>query len=111
MRIHIDDLEISCIIGLLDFEREIEQRVLLTIEIEYPYTDSHFIDYSLVALEVEKHLKKSKYTLLEESLSGIKTLLFQHFPSIETLKVKISKPDILPSCSVGLSASWINTPR
>jgi len=108
MRIHIDDLEIFCIIGVLDFERETEQRVLLTIEIEYPYTASHFIDYSLIVLEIEQHLKKSKYELLEEALSGIKVLLFQYFPSIGTLNIKISKPDILHQCNVGVSEVWTN---
>ncbi len=108
MRIHIDDLEIFCIIGLLDFEREKEQRVLLAIEIEYTYTDSYFIDYSTIIYEIESHLKKSKYKLLEEALWGIKTLLFEKYTTIETLLIKITKPDILPSCNVGISKYWVN---
>jgi len=109
MKIHIDDMEISCIIGLLDFERETEQRVILTIEIDYHHTKEHFIDYGEVASSIKAHLRKRKYLLLEEALSGIKALLFQQFPSIEILKIKISKPDILHDCSVGLSERWINT--
>ena len=111
MRIHIDDLQISCIIGLLDFERDAPQRVMLTLEIDYTYSKEHFLDYSLIANQVETHLKEEKYLLLEEALIGIKTVLFKVFPLIEQLKIKISKPDILPHCSVGLSGSWTNTPQ
>ena len=106
MRIHIEQLELSCIIGLLDFERERVQRVILDIEIDYPYTQDSFIDYSHIATEVTLHLQKARYLLLEEALLGIKELLCQHYPQIETLEVKLSKPDILPHCSVGLSERW-----
>jgi len=111
MRIHIDALEISCIIGLLDFERETEQKVLLDVEIDYIYGEGSFLDYSKVASDIEQHLREKKYLLLEEALLGIKTLLFTHFPAIEMLGIKLSKPDILPQCSVGLSGKWTNTPR
>ena len=111
MRIHIDALEISCIIGLLDFEREAEQKVLLDIEIDYIYGEGNFLDYSKVASDIGQHLREERYLLLEEALLGIKTLLFTHFPAIERLSIKLSKPDILPQCSVGLSGKWTNTPQ
>ncbi|NKQ40512.1 MAG: dihydroneopterin aldolase [Sulfurovum sp.] len=110
MRIHIENLKINCIIGLLDFEREIEQRVILDIKIDYSYMEGQFLDYSSIASNIENHLKKTKYELLESSLIGIKTLLFEKYDTIEKLAIKISKPDILDNCSVGLSDTWdINT--
>ncbi len=111
MRIHIDALEISCIIGLLDFEREAEQKILLHIEIDYAYRGGGFLDYSKIVGNIEQHLKEKRYLLLEEALLGIKTLLFVRFPVIEMLSIKLSKPDILPQCSVGLSGKWANTPQ
>jgi len=109
MRIHIDALEVSCIIGLLDFERETEQKVLLDVEIDYTYEEKSFLDYSKIANDIEQHLREKRYLLLEEALLGIKRLLFAHFPAIEGLAIKLSKPDILPQCSVGLSGRWTNT--
>ena len=108
MKIHIESLEIFCIIGVLDFERESQQRVLLDLEIEYHYEKEGFLDYSKVASELAAHLKREKYLLLEEALLGIKKVLFADFPMIDTLHVKLSKPDILPQCSVGLSGEWVH---
>ena len=107
MRIHIDTLEIDCIIGLLDFEREHTQRVCLDIQIDYQYKAGQFLDYSQMVEQVTSHLQSQRYELLEEALEGIKNLLFGLFVNIETLEVKLSKPDILPHCSVGLSERWI----
>ncbi len=106
MKIHIDTLEVYCIIGLMDFEREVEQKVLLDVEILYTYKEGSFLDYSKLADQIIQHLKKEKYLLLEEALIGIKALLFKHYPVIEELKLKLSKPNILPHCSVGLSEAW-----
>ena len=108
MKIHIEGLEILCIIGVLDFEREHQQRVLLDLEIQYPYKERGFLDYSEITSRLETHLKREKYLLLEEALLGIKKILFTEFSAIDTLHVKLSKPDILPQCSVGLSAEWVN---
>jgi len=110
MRIHIESLEISCIIGLLDFEREAEQKVVLDIEIDYIYTEDLFLDYSKIVEKIETHLKKEKYLLLEDALLGTKVLLFKYFTSIERLKLKIAKPDILSQCSLALSDEWSNKP-
>ena len=111
MKIHIERLEIFCIIGVLDFEREGHQRVLLDLEIEYCYTKEEFLDYSKIASTLEVHLKREKYLLLEEALLGIREMLFVDFPMIKTLHIKLSKPDILPRCSVGLSGEWVNTQK
>jgi len=106
MKIHIDTLEIDCIIGLLDFEREHTQRICLDIQIEYPYEIGQFLDYSQMVEQVTSHLQSQRYELLEDALEGIKILLFQTFETIEYLQIKLSKPDILPNCSVALSHSW-----
>lgn len=109
MTIHIESLEISCIIGLLDFERESEQKVVLDVEIEYLYDkEDSFINYANVVDLIEVHLRKEKYELLEEALLGIKILLFEKYHLIESLKVRIKKPNIMPNCIVGLSHTWIN---
>lgn len=111
MRIHIDALEVSCIIGLLDFEREAEQKVLLAVEIDYHYQEKAFLDYGHIAAKIKQHLRVEKYVLLEDALLGIKTMLFAQFPAILRLRIKLTKPDILDYCTVGLSEEWINTPQ
>ena len=106
MNIHIEDLEFDVIIGLLDFERDRPQRVIIDLEASYEYANKNFIDYADMVFLIQQELKAKRYKLLEEALLGLKTLLCRTYPHIQTLTLKISKPDILPQCSVSLSSSW-----
>jgi dihydroneopterin aldolase len=106
MNIHIDNLTLDVIIGLLDFERDRPQRVIVDLEISYNYSENEFINYADVACEIELELKDKKYELLEESLLGVKNRLYLLYPNINRLKLKISKPDILSNCSVSLCETW-----
>ncbi len=106
MNIHIEDLEFDVIIGLLDFERDRSQRVIIDLEASYEYADKNFIDYADMVFVIQQELKAKHYKLLEEALLGVKTLLCTTYPQLQTLRLKISKPDILPQCSVALSQFW-----
>ncbi len=106
MTIHIDALQFDVIIGLLDFERERPQRVIIDLEASYDYSNQNFVNYADIASLIQKELKEKRYELLEESLLGLKNILFTTYPQLKTLKLKIAKPDILVECSVALSHSW-----
>lgn len=106
MIIHIEDLTFDVIIGLLDFERDKPQRVIINLEASYQYTHEQFIDYADIVVLVKEKLKVERYTLLENALLGIKEILYATYPHIETLTLKISKPDILSDCTVSLSKTW-----
>jgi 7,8-dihydroneopterin aldolase/epimerase/oxygenase len=106
MNIHIEDLTFDVIIGLLDFERDKPQRVIINLEASYDYSDGQFIDYADLVLLIKDKLKTERYTLLENALLGIKETLHTTYPLIETLSLKISKPDILSDCTVSLSKTW-----
>lgn len=106
MTIHIEDFTFDVIIGLLDFERDKPQRVIINLQAEYAYQDDIFIDYADIVLLIQNQLKEKRYKLLENALLGIKTLLLTTYPQIESLSLKISKPDILPQCNVSLSETW-----
>ncbi len=106
MEIHIDALTFDAIIGLLDFEREHTQKVVVTCHITYHYTSESFIDYAKVAQTIEETIKNGKFKLIEEALLSVESKLSKAFPAMETLSLRIHKPDILPHANVGLSASW-----
>ncbi len=106
MTIHIDALQFDVIIGLLDFERDRPQRVIIDLEASYDYSNENFVNYADVASLIQKELKEKRYELLEEALLGLKNILFTTYPQLKTLKLKIAKPDILTECSVALSNSW-----
>ena len=95
MTIHIEDLTFDVIIGLLDFEREKPQRVIINIEANYPYSDDQFIDYADMVMLIQNKLKEERYELLENALLGLKEILYTTYPQLNSLSIKISKPDIL----------------
>ncbi len=106
MRIEIKDLTFKCIIGLLDFERKKKQKVIVNIEIDYNYSDGNYIDYAKVCKTVKKTLKKGKFKLLEDALLNLKEKIFKKHKQINTLCIKIAKPDILKDCIVSLGEKW-----
>ena len=106
MTIHIEDLTFDVIIGLLDFERDKPQRVILNLEANYEYSDDTFIDYADIVLLMQNKLKEKRYELLENALLGLKEVLYTSYPQLNSLSIKISKPDILPECTVSLSKTW-----
>ncbi len=106
MTIHIEALTFDVIIGLLDFERDQPQRVIIDLEASYNYKDNVFIDYADMVTLIKEDLKVKRYELLENALLGLKELLCTTYPQLQTLVLKISKPDILPECTVALSKTW-----
>ena len=106
MRIHIEELSINTIIGILDFERTLKQTVIVEIRIDYDYSDKSFIDYSIVINRVETMLNSKEYGLLEDAIEDIGSSLISDYPQINRLYLKISKPDIIKNASVALSKEW-----
>ena len=106
MTIHIEDLTFDVIIGLLDFERDRPQRVIINLQASYDYNDDQFIDYADMVLLIQNELKEKRYELLENALLGLKEVLTTTYPDLQTLSLKISKPDILSQCTVSLSKTW-----
>lgn len=102
MTIHIEDLRFKCIIGLLEFERHTPQEVIITLELDYDYTDT-FINYAELATLIETDLLEKKYELLETALNELFNTISTQYSAIKRLFIKISKPDILPNCRVSVS--------
>ena len=106
MRIHIETLILDVIIGLLDFERDHTQRVIIDLKADYDYSQENFIDYANIVFLIEQELKEKRYKLLEEALLGLQSVIITAYPNIHMLELKIAKPDILPRCTVALSKQW-----
>ena len=102
MQIEIKDLEFDTIIGILDFERKTKQLVRVYCSIDYTY-DDNFINYALVAQHIEEAMHHHQFELIEHALLSLKFSLKKTFPLIQTLYLKISKPNILKNCEVSLS--------
>ncbi len=106
MRIHIDDLTFDAIIGILESERHTPQRVRVTCKIDYAYTADTFIDYAVVAQTIQSTIIETEFELLESAIETLGTVLKTRFPLIQSLYLKIEKPDILPQATVGISHTF-----
>jgi dihydroneopterin aldolase len=102
MTIHVEDLKFQCILGILDFERTTPQDVIVNLDIEYEYK-GNFINYADVVQIVKDLMKKSEFLLIEDALENINLKLIKEFNSIKNIRLKITKPSILPDCKVSVS--------
>lgn len=97
MKIFIQNLTFNCIIGLLQKERKIPQKVLIDICIK----SEKFIDYSKVCIDVENLYKEKKFFTLEQSLKKTIKFLKKRYPKMQQIKIKIKKPTIIHNAIVG----------
>jgi len=103
LKVNIENLTFDCIIGILESERENEQRVIVNLSFQYLFDDitKEFIDYSKVALSVEKSMKEEKFLLIEDAILFLRKKLKNEY-ELKNLWIKITKPDIMPNCIVSV---------
>lgn len=106
MTIHIEDLKFKCIIGILDFERESPQDVIINVLIEYKFDDNSFLDYAKIVEDIKKLMIKEQFFLLEDAIGQISSRLIYDYVSIKKLYLKITKPSILDDCKVSISNTY-----
>lgn len=105
----IENLEFSCIIGILEKERLDSQKVICKALITYKpdikklqQNDfSSLLDYAQIALFIQNDLQQSKYGILEVALFSLAHKLKKEFASITSLSLSIKKPQILAPSIVG----------
>ena len=102
MTIHIEDLKFQCIIGILDFERETVQDVIINVVIDYNY-EKNFINYADIVETIKSDMIKSEFQLIEDAIRNINLKLLKEYSSIKSIDLKITKPSILPDCKVSVS--------
>jgi dihydroneopterin aldolase len=101
MKVYIQDLTFDTIIGILDFERTVKQKVIVDISFEYNFENDKFIDYSKVANIIEKTIKKQKFKLIEDAILHLQKKLKNKF-KLKNIVIKITKPNILKNCKVSV---------
>ena len=97
--LHIENLAIKAIIGVLPEERLKAQNIIVEAHITYEYDNTHICEY------ITQCLQNGTYELLESALTDIANKLKKHFACITHLTLCIKKPDILAPCVVGASIS------
>lgn len=94
----IIDTCFSCIIGILDFERLLKQKLNLQMKIK----SKKFLDYAEVLKFSKKYLKKKKFYTLEKAAKKLAAKLKIKYPHITKIKIIIIKTKIISKSKVGI---------
>ncbi|BCX78960.1 dihydroneopterin aldolase [Campylobacter sp. 19-13652] len=97
--VFIKELKFKAIIGLLDFERVDEQEVVMSANMSS--FNGEFIDYAIACEIIKKTVQNGRFETVEEALSECAKNLKSSFSFLKSLRLEISKPNILPNTVVG----------
>lgn len=89
-------LKFGCIIGILPFEREKKQKVVIKLKAK----SDEFLDYAQLCKWLKNTYKARKFELLEQSLDFVAKRLKQKHPALHSLKIIITKPHIIKNARV-----------
>jgi 7,8-dihydroneopterin aldolase/epimerase/oxygenase len=108
-RLFLRNFEVWINIGVHDFEKRGEQRVLINVDLFIPLSLStpkvdnlaEVLDYDFIRRTLSARVKKGHIHLQETLCDDALALLLAH-PSVRGARVSTEKPDVYPDCeSVG----------
>jgi dihydroneopterin aldolase len=100
--IFLSEVKVQTKLGVPEWERMVEQTIILDIEIGYDLSKAcksddvaDTIDYGAVVNRVRTTLKEHSFQLVEALAEHICQLILKEFNAL-SVKVKVAKPAILP---------------
>jgi len=109
-RMFLRNYEVWINIGVHEFEKRAEQRVLINVELWVPLELStpkadeldEVVDYDFIRRSVAERLSKGHIHLQETLCDDIAETMMSH-PKVRATRVSTAKPDVYPDCeSVGV---------
>lgn len=96
--VSVRDLAVSAVIGVHDWEREVEQTLFFTVDMvadvrQAAATDdlADALDYSAVAATIAAVVRAGKFRLIETAAERVAERLLADFP-VTRLRLKLRKP-------------------
>ncbi len=114
-RLFLRNYNVMSNIGVHDFEKISEQRVLFNVELFIPLLNStptqdelnEVVDYDFIRETIKTRVGKGHIQLQETLCDEIANLLLKH-PKVRAVLVSTEKPDVYPDCeSVGVEVFHI----
>ena len=108
-RLFLRDYAVRINIGVHDFEKRAEQRVLINVDLYIPLALStpkadelhEVVDYDFIRRSVSERLQRGHIHLQETLCDDVLALMLAH-PRVKAARVSTEKPDVYPDCeSVG----------
>jgi 7,8-dihydroneopterin aldolase/epimerase/oxygenase len=104
-RLFLSDYEVWINIGVHDFEKKGEQRVLINVDLYIPLSLStpkadeldEVVDYDFIRRTIALRVKQGHIHLQETLCDDILALMLAH-PRVRAARVSTQKPDVYPDC-------------
>jgi 7,8-dihydroneopterin aldolase/epimerase/oxygenase len=118
-RLFLRDYEVWINIGVHEFEKRGEQRVLINVDLfvplaeTTPHTDTldEVVDYDFIRRSIGERVKRGHIHLQETLADDVLQLMLAH-PKVKAARVATEKPDVYPDCdAVGVEVFGIKEAR
>jgi len=105
-RLFLSDYEVWINIGVHDFEKKGEQRVLINVDLYVPMavsTPTHdrldeVLDYDFIRRSIAQRVSQGHIHLQETLADDVLKLMLAH-PQVRAARVSTAKPDVYPDCA------------
>ena len=104
-RLFLSNYEVYINIGVHDFEKRGEQRVLINVDLFVPLTENtpqkdnldEVVDYDFMRQSIVQRVSKGHIHLQETLCDDVAKIMLAH-PSVRAVRVSTAKPDVYPDC-------------
>jgi dihydroneopterin aldolase len=104
-RLFLSNYEVYINIGVHDFEKRGEQRVLINVDLFVPLMDNtpkkdsldEVVDYDFMRQSIVQRVAKGHIHLQETLCDDVAKIMLTH-PSVRAVRVSTAKPDVYPDC-------------
>ena len=104
-RLFLRNYEVMINIGVHDFEKKAEQRVLINVDLYIPLAQStpkgdllaEVVDYDFMRETIAKRISKGHIHLQETLCDDVVKAMLTH-PRVRAARVSTMKPDVYPDC-------------
>ncbi len=98
-KVLIEGLRVNAVIGIFEWERQIEQPILIdlvmTVDTRAAAVSDDIqdaVNYALVAEQAADLTKSLKPQLLETLANKLAEMILNHFSTVQTVQVRVKKP-------------------
>ena len=117
-RLFLRDYEVNINIGVHEFEKRGEQRVLINVDLfvplalSTPHADKldEVLDYDFIRRSIAERVSRGHIHLQETLADDVLKLMLAH-PQVKAARVSTEKPDVYPDCeAVGVEVFGLKEP-
>jgi dihydroneopterin aldolase len=114
-RLFLQNYEVWINIGVHDFEKKGEQRVLINVDLFVPLAQTtphndqldEVVDYDFMRRSIAERVQQGHIHLQETLCDDVARMMLTH-PKVKAVRVSTEKPDVYPDCeSVGVEVFLI----